>query len=797
MTEKGIRFIPSLSSAGILLVFGIFGPEATGQTERTRTPLVPVPVLRAPVVATNVDEKLVWAWQRQPEAGDVIATDPPLKQGLQRSISALRQGTWLLKKGGDFDFGTALRANMKFNGFTITLQPPAVAPTSMGQTSDVDLTAVISKDAVQEREIEISIVVNHSDRVRAHPVRTTAGELHRGGHFAAIGLPPEALLSDQEKKIPVTVTAPDSNGSGTGPVFQSSEHSHAYAVAGVALKATRDHQLSLSAPFDPRNPVAKVRTDITKYLLSTFELVGGWEIAGLSPNLPVDVTSAQGVHPWKIEVPLVGIKETKFELTQIRLRNVDHPLSALTEEARNKLAEKKQEQERKVQQAVPELQSLKSRLLSKPEFDQVSEKIVSRLEKADHVADPLAAANPDGTLAFTGTWLPNDTEITAGIGFSTDKGVNGTINFSSFNTPFHDNDAFQLSITAGTEKSSGTLSYQLPYYRSANGAWSADLNITGDYAKDTDSKLGVPNEETHDEEKWNAEVRNVLRNRSEKRSQTNSVTDGFQPSRRQSTRLETAIGLSSVTLQGIEGIEDLSAEEGRFGYFLVEAGQQWTWEIRDPDKPGFGSFDLAWRNQSKFGFDAGQGDFNFFSTSGSISGTVRFGRLHSRDYLVRLRLAGGSITGTSPISEEFEFGGDSLVRGMEEGERIARGFAGGSFEAGISVNRLLSFLGKESSATPAGSNPETTTTGQPRSVLPPQLSGAFLIAFVDYVKVTRSSSRSDDNSLGDQLKSFGAALDISLPVDGDRAASIQLGYAWSPESVEEGGRFFTAARFDF
>ncbi len=737
--------------------------------------------------------ELVWVLPDHPGPSDIVVTesDPSLAKALKEAVMLVDRRARVLKRGNPADFGKELRLKMKSKGYSITVQS-VPAPAAVGQQQVHRLEADVIKDPVEERDIEIHILVRNSDRVRREPARTTAGALQQSG------LLQDPDLSEREKRIPITVTATEDEILGPAATPKSQEHRHAYRAAGVALKAARDHGLREQVPGGDGVPLEIIETAITEHLRTDFELAPGWEIAGLSPLLRVDITSREGgVNPWVIQFPMIGIKDAKFELTQMRLRDATHSFSALAESAKKKLESGKREVEQRALKDTPALPQLKSSLLSKSEFEEKREKIEASLEKTRNVTEPLTTANRDGVLAFTGTWIPRETELTAGIGFSTDKGLNGSFKFSSSNA-FGDADAFHLSVEAGAEKSTGTLSYELPYYRSKGDPWTADLRITSDYSRDIDQKLGVPNEESLDEERWNFEVRNILRHRSERKLEDSDKSDSFQPSVREVSFLEAAVGLSSVSIDGSGTKDDLGDEDGRFAYVLVDLGQRWMWEFENPDKPGLGSFELAWRSQTKFGFDAGEGDFDFLCTSALLSGTVQFGPRQSRDYLVRLRLNGGSLTGTSPISEEFRFGGDSLVRGLEDGERMARGYVGGSLEAGISVGRLLSFLGDEPVAAPTGSTSEGTPTKPSRPVLPPQLQGAFLLAFVDYVKVTRGSSRSGDDFLDDQLKSFGVALDINVPTQTmGNAVGIMIGYAWSPESEEEGGRFFTSVRVDF
>jgi hypothetical protein len=66
-------------------------------------------------------------------------------------------------------------------------------------------------------------------------------------------------------------------------------------------------------------------------------------------------------------------------------------------------------------------------------------------------------------------------------------------------------------------------------------------------------------------------------------------------------------------------------------------------------------------------------------------------------------------------------------------------------------------------------------------------------AFFDYAFITRRGSR--DASGSRSLEAVGVSLEMRLP-ESARNGSIELGYAWSPDSSHEQGRIFTSARFD-
>jgi len=236
-----------------------------------------------------------------------------------------------------------------------------------------------------------------------------------------------------------------------------------------------------------------------------------------------------------------------------------------------------------------------------------------------------------------------------------------------------------------------------------------------------------------------------------------------------------ASGLTDVRLTAPPALRP-AAEGGQILFLLLDAQQSLRWKFLPPDRHGWGETRLLWNITAKKAFQAGPGDFDYFAGNTSITGKFYFGDKSSRDFNIRLTIGGALITGNSPLFEEFRIGGDTIVRGMEEGERTARGLFFDTVEFGVAVERLW----------PGGS-----------AALGFDLKNLYLSLLFDHALITRSGSANPPPpGESRNFESIGVSLEMALPSD-KVAGSLEIGYAWSPQSIHENGRVFTTVRFDF
>jgi hypothetical protein len=249
----------------------------------------------------------------------------------------------------------------------------------------------------------------------------------------------------------------------------------------------------------------------------------------------------------------------------------------------------------------------------------------------------------------------------------------------------------------------------------------------------------------------------------------------------------TSAGLSDTRLGAPTELQS-EVESGQVLFLLAELQQTWRRKLRLRGEEGLGEVELVGNGRVKKGFEAGPGDFDFLAADAVVTGTAYFGKTTSRDFLLRLVLGGAIVSGNSPLFEEFRLGGDSVVRGMEEGERVARGVIYGTVQGGISLERLWSIASR---ATKPADKSESAAAS---SASPgPDFSKIYLNLFYDQAYITSRGSRDQGASLSP--KAFGASLKMDLP--GEVRGELEFGYAWSPESIHEQGRVFTSVRINF
>ena len=121
--------------------------------------------------------------------------------------------------------------------------------------------------------------------------------------------------------------------------------------------------------------------------------------------------------------------------------------------------------------------------------------------------------------------------------------------------------------------------------------------------------------------------------------------------------------------------------------------------------------------------------------------------------------------------------------GLDDGELAGRSVASGAIEA---VYSLGAFLRQRSSPSPA------TDTA------PSKLDALYIFALAEYGRVDRQDDAGANFNPARSATSYalGGRFGGIMPGLGS-AASISFGYAWSPESIRQAGRFFTSIVIPF
>jgi hypothetical protein len=767
-----VRFLCELIGLGVWL---ILAPEISA------APFVKVPALRLDLVwhpDGSGPSDGYWVLKSLPAPADIIATDPALKRDLQNAIAALRtaDGTspckWNLRKRDHCNFGNALAGQMP------TYPSFQLAP--LGETDHESHVFEVNVEyeartapLVARKPIEIAIIVRGSSAIARQPVMTTIGNLaaHHVGNLGPLN------ADDSQTKVFVGVT--DSRPADAVAWADSKDHAHAFRAAVFAFASAKAHNLEANQPFGSKSletgalagAEKPVDSEIESYVNREFGLPGDWRPV---PSQDTGLNPAQsdfGDMPWKIRIALQAVEEVTFRISGSRVEGNIEPLKAHPRWASDiaALEQRVQERERK------NFEKLRGRLLTNDEFLGLIEGIRRDVELEDKVVN-AAVETGERSIVFTGDFLPRVTDLEAGVGYSTDKQFSGSLSLTTRNL-LKDESLLKLSATAGFEKQAGELSYALPYFTSHDGRSSSALDLNVTYGKDNDLLLGTPQIGSFDEEQLRGSIRNTFQFVSERLSEDASAaptTPELRPGRIYSLMVAASAGLSDTRLSAPPPLR-AEAESGQILYLLLDLQQNWRWRLKPRDEGGLSETRLLWNVSAKKAFKFGPGDFDFFAANTEVTGKAYFGGRSSRDFVLRLTVGGALITGNSPIFEEFRIGGDKIVRGMEEGERIARGAFFDTAQLGVAVEHLW----------PGGSQ-----------AMGFDLKNIYLSVFVDHALITRRGSSDPQDGESRNFEAVGASVEMALP--GEKVAgSLEFGYAWSPQSIHEHGRVFTTVHLDF
>jgi len=716
-----------------------------------------------------------WVLKRLPRPDEVVAPDP-LKTFFQKAITAIRTTDetnpqeWNFKRRDPANFENALMKNLPTT-IKLSRGDPPPGPTGVVEINAISSLTPGTAPPIVNKAIEISIIVRGSTAIGREPVKTTIGNLaaHQVGDLGA--------LTPAESQTKVFVTT-DGRTSSQGVAWaDSSDHARAFAIAAFAFKSAQTHNLSANEAFGPKAREAgvltgaadPVRSEIETYLNREFSLPGQWQMVPEQDRGLKMLETEFGSPTWTIQIALQAVEEVTFHIRNSRIEGNLEPVDKHPKWAQDIAALESRVQEREKER----FDALRGRLLTADELAASAKEITADLRQEHNIVNPSVETG-ESSIMVAAEFLPRITELEAGVGYSTDKQLSGSLSLTSHNL-IKNESLLKLSVVAGLEKQEGEFSFALPWFISRDGRSSSTLDINASYGKDNDLLLGTPQFDGFDEERLGGSVRNTFKFTTERMLGDAAVAPELRPSQIYALMVAVSAGLSDARLTAPPALR-AQTEDGQILYLLLDAQQSLRWKLRPREKPGSGETQLFWNVIAKKAFEAGPGDFDFFAGNTAITGKIYFGDKSSRDFILRLTIGGALITGNAPLFEEFRIGGDKIVRGMEEGERTARGVFFDTIQFGVAVERLW----------PGGS-----------AALGFDLKNLYLAFLFDHALITRPGSASPPPSGESRnFETIGISAEMALP--GDKVAgSIEFGYAWSPQSIHEHGRVFTTVRFDF
>jgi hypothetical protein len=158
----------------------------------------------------------------------------------------------------------------------------------------------------------------------------------------------------------------------------------------------------------------------------------------------------------------------------------------------------------------------------------------------------------------------------------------------------------------------------------------------------------------------------------------------------------------------------------------------------------------------------------------SIGSTAHLRRIFGDDngpvFFVELRGGAGSATAAMPRIAFSRLGGDTWMRGMQNGEMAGRHYRVAAVAAGPSVRALWQWISRN-----------------PAAAVPAAMQSLFLEGFTEAAAVSGRSGAEFDSPATAQSYGVGVrGLDL-IP-----HSSITAGYAWSPQAIRPSGRFFVS-----
>jgi hypothetical protein len=381
-------------------------------------------------------------------------------------------------------------------------------------------------------------------------------------------------------------------------------------------------------------------------------------------------------------------------------------------------------------------------------------------------------------LTFEVTYAPSRGAITASLNADSTRELTGSLslNYGWQNGPqLSASGTFGLTSTA-VSASVGTSAHQL------GGGWSATTDVEYSDQRNNDVRLGTRDGPLVTVSDTDAGGRFVLNYDSMPATDSGSANS----TQKHRFRSESSLYVHHRRLAGYGTSAFLGTPRSLTGPALT-LGQTLSVEnlVTVPDKaplPRWGKRMLIASTEITHWLAEDHPDYAIVRAEASLR--QDFGGFTSADSYVQLRTATGIADQAAPRIDFFRLGADNGLAGLDEGELAGRSFATVSFEAGHSLGALL--------------RRNAAGTSAPSDAAPSPLDGFYVFALVEYGCVDRQDDAGGGFNPHTSATSYALGGRLSNGVPGLGAdASISFGYAWSPESIRESGRFFTSISIPF
>jgi len=377
-----------------------------------------------------------------------------------------------------------------------------------------------------------------------------------------------------------------------------------------------------------------------------------------------------------------------------------------------------------------------------------------------------------------------------GVGYAAREGLTGSASLTGTNLlGWSDSGSFNLKGGPDARRADFNYGIPLPSEWLNDNRLSGRLSLRGLYARTTDTVLGQPRNAAVTEDEHGVFLRQSfmflpLASRGDGRppaTDTHASWKSWGLSEATALGLDVEFGRRDVDLRGVAAPDGVRLDGVTAPLSLTLRGST-GFEPRDRTGQRARSVDLRVESTFERSFAVLGSDLSYerWDVRGAIDGMFwLFSTTPRNDVLLRYVHGYGTATAGTPLFRFLRVGGESNVRGVEEGEFIGRRLSYQQLEVGLGLCSLYQLVAPKIGGTPVTAPPAAGANECQVGGL--DFGRAFVKTFVDHADLT-------DRAVGRQFQRgsreiFGAgiALELHVPV-GTQKLSLTVGYAYSPDS---------------
>jgi hypothetical protein len=419
----------------------------------------------------------------------------------------------------------------------------------------------------------------------------------------------------------------------------------------------------------------------------------------------------------------------------------------------------------------------------------VAVRLQTELPNVSQIA--FESASTSGNVASTGTMLLNCTyhpsvaKYTGAVEGDSVRTARFRLAYS-YQKPWIPGDSLDASAAGGTDGYSIGTSYQFPFARARSpvGPYEGHARIAANYELLRNVRLGT----RHGPLISLREIRAGPQASLKKAWTFARAGDGGAPTFNVLT-VEPSLSLEERSLRG-DGPAPERGEPSALHGPIVTAKLAAAYDL--------GRWNLGaaleanrWFPRDQPAYSLGRGTAFVRRTLGRGDDTTGF--LEARGELA-------TLGNGAPRIDFLRLGGDQWLRGLELGELAGRSTATVTFEGGPTLHQVLHWIPRHGGQAHPGvaAPPPTEEERQAAANAARLLQSTYVYAFFEHGHVSRQERAGQDFNGTHTAIAYGLGARLMGGVAGlPPGASVELGYAWSPQGIHRSGRFFVTALFLF